>query len=118
MKYLKQNTMATKVKNSRRIPLTEERLKSPFSDAMTVNKENINTMNRLSFEDLIHSRINSRSDKQKTNHLKDDILRMMLIQAQTIETNTSIRTSRNSKSHYEVDGSILSSIRKRADRYV
>ena len=63
----------------------EER--STFSDAFTINKENIDTTNRNSFEDLIQSRLKEQAHKQKEEHVKDEFLRILLTQANSIETN-------------------------------
>ena len=118
LKYLKQNSENTKIKYSRLIPFTEVKTKSLISDVFTNNKENIDSTNRNSFEQLIYSRVNSQNTKQKTENLKDDYLRMLLTQAQVLESGQELRSLDNSKRKFEVDGSLLSSICKKTEHFV
>ena len=119
MKYLGQNnTINTKTKNSRIIPFTDIKDKTDFNEASTINKENIDTSNKHVFEGLIQSKVNEHIGKQKSEKMKDELLRFILTQAQSIESGHQLKSLDSSKSNFEVDGSILSSICKKNEHYV
>lgn len=74
-------------------------------------------MNRPSaFESLIRSRLNEKVHKNKTEKMNEDFMRILLTQAQTLESSHEFRySSIKSNSNYDMNVSLLSSITKQVD---
>jgi hypothetical protein len=87
------------------LPFSEIKEASCNHEFFTIDKENIDTTNRVSFRSLITSRIKDQIFKPKPdNQMKDEFMRMLLIQAQTIESSTEFKSSA-SKSGCKLDAS-------------
>jgi hypothetical protein len=55
------------------------------------NKENIDFLNGISIKSLLNSNIKDRKSKQKFEPMNDECLRLLLIQAKTIESSIDIK---------------------------
>jgi hypothetical protein len=85
------------------------------SDLCGPNKENIDTTNKHVFRELIKHKVTEHTDRKKSEHLKGEFFRILLTQAQTIESSLEAGSLAHSNTGFEVDGSLLSSISKQAE---